>query len=101
MLRKTCAEVGILPVSYYLDDNQIKKLDEVPFASGGYSDTWRALYRGENVAIRAFRVYSPDNIKLLTKVMNISVIACMITEHIQLILGLVQGDCGLSKPLPP
>lgn len=69
-LRKTCAEVGILPSSYYLDDVQIKKLNEVPFASGGYSDVWRALYQGENVSIKAFRVYTTDNIKHLTKVLK-------------------------------
>jgi len=70
-LRKTCAEVGILPSSYYLDESQIKKLNEVPFASGGYSDVWRATYQGENVSIKAFRVYATDNIKQLTKVLNV------------------------------
>ena len=72
MLRKTCAEVEILPVSYYLDDNQIEKLDEVPFASGGYSDVWCTLYRGENIAVKVLRVYAADNIKFLTKVLKIS-----------------------------
>ena len=69
-LRKTCAEVGILPSSYYLDDSQIKKLNDVPFASGGYSDVWRGSYKGEQVSIKAFRVYTTDNIKHLTKVLN-------------------------------
>ena len=69
-LRKTCAEAGILPTSYYLDDKQIKKLNDVPFASGGYSDVWRGSYKGENVSIKAFRVYTTDNIKHLTKVLN-------------------------------
>lgn len=67
-LRKTCGEVGILPSSYYLDENEIKKLNEVPFASGGYSDVWRASYQEENVSIKALRVYAVDNIKQLTKV---------------------------------
>lgn len=70
-LRKTCAEVGILPSSYYLDESQIKKLNEVPFASGGYSDVWRATHQGDNVSIKAFRVYATDNIKQLTKVLNV------------------------------
>ena len=70
-LRKTCAEAGILPTSYYLDDKQIKKLNDVPFASGGYSDVWRGSYKGENVSIKAFRVYTTDNIKHLTKVLSI------------------------------
>ena len=69
-LRRTCADVGILPQSYYLDDSQIKKLNDVPFASGGYSDVWRGLYKGENVSIKAFRVYTTDNIKSLTKVFS-------------------------------
>jgi len=54
-----------------LDESQIKKLNEVPFASGGYSDVWRATYQGENVSIKAFRVYATDNIKQLTKVLNL------------------------------
>lgn len=69
-LRKTCAEIGILPESYYLDANQIKKFNEVPFAAGGYSDVWRGSYKGENVAIKALRVYMTHNIKALTKVLN-------------------------------
>ena len=69
-LRKTCAEVGILPESYYLDANQIKKFHDVPF-TGGYSHVWPGFYKGEDVAIKAFRVYPTDNIKVLTKVLNI------------------------------
>lgn len=69
VLRKTCAEVGILPSSYYLDDRRMKRLNEVPFASGGYSDVWRGLYDGQDVSIKAFRVYTSDNIKQLTKVL--------------------------------
>ena len=71
-LRKTCGEVGILPTSYHLDDKQVKKLNDVPFASGGYSDVWRGSYGEENVSIKAFRVYTTDNIKYLTKVLTIS-----------------------------
>ena len=69
-LRKTCAEVGILPSSYYLDNNQVKRVNEVPFASGGYSDVWRGSCNGENVSIKAFRVYTTDNIQQLTKVLK-------------------------------
>jgi hypothetical protein len=72
VLRKTCADFGILPTSYRLDDDQIKKLSGVPFASGGYSDVWRGSYKGENVSIKAFRVYTSDNIKQFTKVLIIS-----------------------------
>ena len=68
-LRKTCAEIGILPESYFLDANQIK-FNGLPL-TGGYSDIWRGFYKGEDVAIKAFRVYSTDNIKTLTKVLNI------------------------------
>jgi hypothetical protein len=48
----------------------MKKITDVPFASGGYSDVWRGLYKGENVSIKAFRVYMTDNVKQLTKVSN-------------------------------
>ena len=70
-LRKACSEVGILPDSYYLNTSQIKKLNDVPFASGGYSDVWRGSYLEENVSIKAFRVYTTDNIENLTKVLNV------------------------------
>ena len=46
----------------------MKRVNDVPFASGGYSDVWRGLYRGEDVSIKAFRVYTSDNIRQLTKV---------------------------------
>ena len=48
----------------------MKKVNDVPFASGGYSDVWRGLYKGEDVSIKAFRVYTTDNVKQLTKVPN-------------------------------
>ena len=70
VLRKICAEAGILPESYYLATEQIKRVDDVPFASGGYSDVWRGLYKREGVAIKAFRVYPTDNIRNLTQVLN-------------------------------
>jgi hypothetical protein len=70
VLRKTCAEVGILPSSYYLDHDELKKASKVPFASGGYSDVWRGLYKEGDVSIKAFRVYTTDNIRHLTKVLG-------------------------------
>ena len=102
VLRKTCAEAGILPTSYYLDDKQLKKLNDVPFASGRSSDVWRGSYKGEDVSIKAFRVYTTDNIKHLTKVLSVfTMIVRKITNRVQLASGMVQGDCGLPKPLPP
>ena len=51
-----------------MDDSQIKRLNDVPFTRGGYSDIWHGLYQGESVSIKAFRVRSTDNLKFLTKV---------------------------------
>lgn len=100
-LRKTCAEVGILPSSYNLDNNQIQKANAVPFASGGYSDVWRGSYKGENVSIKAFRVYTTDNIKQLTKVLDTFFsTGRTINDPTNFLLGLVQGDCRLPQPLP-
>ena len=50
----------------------MQKINDVPFASGGYSDVWRGSYKEDNVSIKAFRVYTTDNIKQLTKVLNFS-----------------------------
>ena len=48
----------------------MEKVNDVPFASGGYSDVWRGLYKGEDVSIKAFRVYAADDVKHLKKVSN-------------------------------
>lgn len=68
VLRETCARIGILPTLYHLDNNQKNLLGDVPFATGGYSDIWRGLYKGEDVSIKVIRVYTPDSIKHMTKV---------------------------------
>ncbi|KAF9651621.1 kinase-like protein, partial [Thelephora ganbajun] len=98
VLRKTCAEAGVLPSSYYLDDGQIKKLNDVPFASGGYSDVWRALYKEENVSIKAFRVYTTDNIKYLNKAWCKEIVVCQNLSHPNILpfLGVISTD---SHPL--
>jgi len=102
-LRKTCAEAGILPSSYYLDDGQMKKVNDVPFASGGYSDVWRGLYKGENVSIKAFRVYMTDNIKQLTKAWCKEIVVCRNLSHPNILsfLGVISTDslplCIVSK----
>lgn len=71
VLRETCARVGTLPTPYHLDNNQIKKLNDVPFAAGGYSCIWRGSYKGEDVSIKTINVLTTDNIKHLTEVSGI------------------------------
>jgi hypothetical protein len=68
VLRKTCAEAGILPSSYHLDNSQTEKVGEIPFARGSNYDVWRGRYKGEDVSIKALRVYTDDSIKESTKV---------------------------------
>lgn len=102
-LRKTCAEVGILPSSYSLDSNQIKKVNDVPFASGGFSDVWRGSYKGETISIKALRVYTTDNIKQLTKAWCKEIVVCRNLSHPNVLsfLGVVSMDslplCIVSK----
>lgn len=102
-LRKTCGELGILPQSYYLDNAEVKKANDVPFASGGYSDVWRGLYQGESVSIKAFRVYTTDNIKQLTKAWCKEIVVCRNLSHPNILsfLGVISTEalplCIVSK----
>ena len=71
-LRRTCGIYGLLPASHLISERlslvitgQMKR----PFASGGYSDVWKARNDGGQIfAIKQLRSYEADNLRHLKKV---------------------------------
>jgi hypothetical protein len=71
-LRRTCGIYGLLPTSHLISEQlslvtagQMKR----PFASGGYSDVWKARNDGGQIfAIKQLRTYVVDNLQHVKKV---------------------------------
>ena len=71
MLRKLCGTFGRLPGSYLI--NEDFKMQETPFATRGYTDLWKQVWSGREVAIKVVR-FTPDNGRSkMTKVTTSSV----------------------------
>ena len=62
-----CSATTQLPYTTILSDG-LKKCGEIAIASGGFTDTWRGLYRSKNVALKAFRTYPIQDLKEAEKV---------------------------------
>lgn len=41
-----------------LPSGDVRITDTAPFASGGFSEVWRGLFQGRQVAVKSFRCYS-------------------------------------------
>jgi len=54
-LRKLCDIFCILPSSFALPPRSIKR-EASPFASGGFSDVYKAMLKGRPVAIKTLKV---------------------------------------------
>jgi len=67
VLRKMCREHKSLPSSYAIT-NELERIGELPFGSGGNADVWSGLYRGSKVAIKVLRVYSMVDLASVEKV---------------------------------
>ena len=59
----------ILPRSCIISDN-ISKRGDIAFASGGFADVWKGRHKGSPVCIKAFRVYTPENLANIKQVGN-------------------------------
>ena len=73
-LRKTCGIYGLLPSSYTVSGELTLVTTghmRRPFASGGYSDVWKAFdCEGHIFAIKQLRVYLVDDLKRVEKVIT-------------------------------
>jgi hypothetical protein len=55
-----------------LSDGLVKTA-ELPATLGGFADVWNGVYRDKTVAIKAFRIYNPNDLLAIKKV-NIPVL---------------------------
>ncbi|KAF9641962.1 kinase-like protein, partial [Thelephora ganbajun] len=84
-LRKTCGIYGLLPSSYIAPPGltlvttaNMKR----PFASGGFSDVWRARGSGgQNFAIKHLRTYEVDDLQHIGKKYCKEVMICRWMRH--------------------
>lgn len=83
-LRKVCGIYGLLPYSHIIsrgltlvNSGQAKR----PFASGGFSDVWKAMNSGRPYAIKQLRTYEVDNIEKVKKRYCKEVIICRRIRH--------------------
>ena len=74
VLRKLCGHLGILPTQYDLSqrspdsDDALIVVSEHSVARGGFADVWLGRYRGQQVAIKEFRIWKDDNVEKIRKV---------------------------------
>lgn len=67
MLRRLCNTCGILPTSHTLPGG-IEITSERPIMSGGYADVWIGRYGGQQVAIKALKIYASDDLNRVKRV---------------------------------
>jgi len=65
--RQLCGRAGLLPASHVIPENFIQTTEH-PVASGAFGDVWEGIHNGKRVAIKALRVYKPDDVKKVAKV---------------------------------
>lgn len=68
VLGEICSDTGLLPNSVGSLQG-LKKLGEIAVASGGTTDTWRGVLDNEQVALKAFRIYTPQDLREAKKIL--------------------------------
>ena len=66
LLRKLCGTIGHLPSSYLLSDKF--DISGMPRASGGFSEIWMGVFKGEVIAVKSLRVSEVDDKLKIRKV---------------------------------
>ena len=69
ILRRVCGSQTVLPHSCILSDN-ISKEGDIAVASGGFADVWKGRHNKNHVCIKAFRVYTAENLSKVKQVRN-------------------------------
>ena len=64
--RQLCSRAGSLPASHLIPEDFIQT-SEYPVASGGFGDVWEGIHKDKPVAIKALRVYKPNDVKKVAK----------------------------------
>ena len=61
-LGEVCSATDRLPTSTLLAAG-LQKRGDIAVASGGFTDIWRGEHHGSLVAMKAFRIYTAQNLK--------------------------------------
>lgn len=67
-LRRLCGEMGTLPSRFILPATTLVRQSEQPLSSCGYADLWRGSLEGQDVALKAFRIFQEDDLHSVRKV---------------------------------
>jgi len=54
-LQKLCGVSGVLPQSFALTE-ELEGIEKYPFGGGGFSDVYKATYKGQTVAVKVLRI---------------------------------------------
>ena len=76
-LQRLCGASGVLPASFTLTEG-FDHIDQRPFTCGGFSDVYRATYKGQQMAVKTLKTTSMDNIEDVHKVSHL--IFCAIAQ---------------------
>lgn len=66
-LQRLCGASSVLPTSFMLTEG-FDEIDERPFTSGGFTDMYKATYKGQLVVVKAFKTTSVDDLENMHKV---------------------------------
>ena len=91
-LRKLCGTFGVLPSSFTLPPALVER-DPAPFASGGYSNVYKATFRNRPIVIKVLNVITQLEREKLHKVSSFYQKASVQTPtlHLQLLVKEVVG----------
>ena len=66
-LWKLCGASGVLPASFMLTD-EFDDIEARPFTSGGFTDLYKATYKGQAVVAKVLKIKPMDDPESVRKV---------------------------------
>lgn len=97
VLRKLCSRIGHLPDSYLLSDKF--DLSGTPYASGGFSDTRKGIFKGKDVVVKSMRVAVLDDKIRIRKVGNWATPSC--SRSLIHCAAFLQRGCHVEELITP
>lgn len=61
LVRKICGRTGLLPSSFVLSKQDLRRTSPYPITTGGCADVYRGEYKGQKVALKSLRVNGGDD----------------------------------------
>jgi len=79
-LQNLCFHMTLVPSSCMLSDGLVKTA-ELPATLGGFADVWNGAYRDKTVAIKALRIYNPNDLLAIKKLLFKEVVSWKRLSH--------------------